>query len=76
MILEKIKDNFSAGRFFAVLYSESLDRSVALVRNTDSESLKNIQKSLGGEIKNGHLEIIFEGKNILEAEKELLEKLK
>jgi len=76
MILEKIKDNFSAGRFFAVLYSESLEKSIALVKNSDSGSLRDIQKNLGGEIKNGHLEIVFEGKNILEAEKELLEKIK
>jgi nanoRNase/pAp phosphatase (c-di-AMP/oligoRNAs hydrolase) len=75
LILEKIKDNFSAGRLFAVLYSESLEKSVALVKNSDSESLKDVQKILGGEIKNGYLEVIFPGKNIVEAEKELLEKL-
>jgi len=46
------------------------------VRNNDNESLKSIQKNLGGEIKNNYLEVIFEGKNILEAEKELLGKLK
>lgn len=76
LVLEKVKDNFSAGKIFAILYSETLGRSVALVKNSDSELLKNIQKNLGGEIKNGHLEIVFENKNILEAEKELLEKLK
>ncbi len=76
LVLEKVKDNFSAGKYFAILYSETLGRSVALVRNNDSESLKGIQKILGGEIKNSYLEIIFEGKNILEAEKELLGKLK
>jgi len=76
LVLEKVKDNFSAGKIFAILYSETLGRSVALVRNSDSESLKSIQKVLGGEIKNGHLEIVFEDKNILEAEKDLLGKLK
>ena len=76
LVLEKVKDNFAAGKYFAILFSETLDRSIALVRNNDSESLKNIQKLLGGEIKNNYLEIIFEGENILEAEKELLEKLK
>jgi len=75
LVLEKVKDNFSAGKYFAILFSESLDRSIALVRNSDTESLKNIQKILGGEIKNGYLEVIFENKNILEAEKELLGKL-
>lgn len=76
LVLEKVKDNFSAGKYFAILFAETLDRSIALVKNSDSESLKNIQKNLGGEIKNNYLEVTFEGKNILEAEKELLEKLK
>ncbi len=76
LILEKIKDNFSAGKLFVILYSETLERSVALLKNGESESLQKIQKICGGEIKNGYLEIIFEGKNVLEAEKELLEKLK
>jgi bifunctional oligoribonuclease and PAP phosphatase NrnA len=76
LVLEKVKDNFAAGKYFAILYSETLGRSVALVRNNDSESLKGVQKILGGEIKNNYLEIVFEEKNILEAEKELLEKLK
>jgi len=76
LILEKIKDNFSAGKLFVILYSESLDRSIAFVKNGESESLQKIQKTCGGEIKNGYLEIIFEKQNILEAEKELLEKIK
>ena len=75
LVLEKVKDNFSAGKIFAILYSETLERSIALVRNNDSESLKNIQKILGGEVKNNYLEIVFENKNILEAEKDLLSKL-
>jgi hypothetical protein len=75
LILEKIKDNFSAGKFFAILYSETLDKSVVILKIAESESLAQVQKKCGGEAANGHLEIVFEGKNILEAEKELLGKL-
>jgi nanoRNase/pAp phosphatase (c-di-AMP/oligoRNAs hydrolase) len=75
-ILEKIKDNFSSGKLFAVLFSESLGRSVALVKNSDPETLEKLREKAGGEIRNGHLEIVFEGKNAVEAEKEMLEKLK
>jgi len=75
LILEKIRDNFSAGKFFAILYSESLDKSIAILKTSGSETLKDIQEKCGGEATNGHLEIVFEGKNILEAEKELLGKL-
>jgi len=76
LVLEKVKDNFSAGKYFAILYSETLDRSIALVKNSDSEAMKNIQKKMGGEIKDNYLEMVFENKNILEAEKELLAKIK
>lgn len=76
LVLEKVKDNFSAGKYFAILYSQSLEKTIALVRNSDTESLKNIQKILGGEIRNNYLEIAFENKNILEAEMEFLRKMK
>ena len=76
LILGKIKDNFSAGKLFVILYSETLDQSIALIKNGESESLQKIQKVCGGEIQNGYLKIVFEKKNILEAEKELLEKIK
>jgi phosphoesterase RecJ-like protein len=76
LVLEKVKDNFSAGKYFAILFSETLERSIALVKNSDMDSLKKIQKQLGGEIINNYLEVIFEKKNILEAEKEMIEKLK
>lgn len=75
LVLEKVKDNFSAGKYFAILFSETLERSIALVKNS-GDDLKDLQKKLGGKIKDSHLETIFEGKNILEAEKELLNKLK
>jgi nanoRNase/pAp phosphatase (c-di-AMP/oligoRNAs hydrolase) len=76
LVLEKVKDNFSAGKYFSILYSETLDKSIALIKNSDTESLRAAQKKLGGVIKDNYLEIAFEKKNILEAEKELLEKLK
>jgi nanoRNase/pAp phosphatase (c-di-AMP/oligoRNAs hydrolase) len=75
LILEKIKDNFSAGKFFVILYSETLDKSIAVLKTSELESLAQVQKKCGGEASNGHLKIVFNGKNILEAEKELLGKL-
>jgi nanoRNase/pAp phosphatase (c-di-AMP/oligoRNAs hydrolase) len=75
LILEKIRDNFSTGKIFVILYSETLSKSIAILKASDLESLKKIQTVCEGELANGHLEIVFEDKNILEAEKELLVKL-
>lgn len=76
LILEKIKDNFSSGKIFAVVYSESLKKNIALFKTNDLSSLRNLEKLFNGEIKNGYLSVEFLGKDILEAEKEMLEKLK
>jgi len=75
LILEKIKDNFSSGKIFAVVYSESLKKNIALLKTNDLATLRNLEKLFNGEIKNGYLSVEFLGKDILEAEKEMLEKL-
>ena len=76
LILEKIKDNFSSGNTFAIIFSESLKKNIALLKTNDLPSLRNLEKLFNGEIKNGHLSVEFLGKDILEAEKEMMEKLK
>jgi len=76
LILEKIKDNFSSGNIFAIIYSESLKKNIALLKTNDSPTLRKLENIFGGEIKNGYLSVEFLGKDILEAEKEVLEKLK
>ena len=75
LILEKIKDNFSSGNIFAIIYSESLKKNIALLKTNDLPTLRNLEKVFNGEIKNGHLSVEFLGKDILEAEKEMLEKI-
>ena len=76
LILEKIKDNFSSGNIFAIIFSESLKKNIALLKTNDLPTLRNLEKLFDGEIKNGHLSVEFLGKDILEAEKEMLDKLK
>ncbi|OGI25038.1 MAG: hypothetical protein A3J76_02280 [Candidatus Moranbacteria bacterium RBG_13_45_13] len=76
LILEKIKDNFSSGNIFAIVYSESLKKNIAYIKSNDSQTLRRLEKLFEGEIKNGYLSVEFSGKDILEAEKEMMEKLK
>lgn len=76
LILEKIKDNFSSGNIFAIIFSESLKKNIALLKTNDSLILRKLEKLFNGEAKNGHLSVEFLGKDILEAEKEMLDKLK
>ena len=76
LILDKIKENFSSGNIFSIVYSESLKKNVALVASSDYKIIEQLQKNLGGEMTNGYLAITFKNKDILESEKELLEKIK
>lgn len=46
-----------------------------VLKTNDTPTLKNLEKLFNGEIKNGHLSVEFLGKDILEAEKEMMEKL-
>jgi len=75
LILERIRDNFSSGNIFAIIFSESLKKNLALVSSNDRKIIEALQKNPGGEMTDGYLSIIFENKDILETEKELLSKL-
>ena len=75
-ILEKIKDNYSAGDIFMVLYNEKADIASGMIKCSDPEMAKKLANTFGGEIKQDIVVFKIEGKNILEAEKEVLEKLR
>ena len=75
-ILEKIKDNYSAGDIFMVLYSEKADITVGMIKCPNQEEAKKIANLLNGEIKQDMVVFRVTDKNILETEKEVLEKLK
>lgn len=74
-ILEKIKDNYSAGDIFMVLYNEKTDIVVGMVKCSDLEMAKKIAAAFGGKIKQDIVVFKMENKNILEAEKEVLAKM-
>lgn len=75
-ILEKIKDNYSAGNIFLVLYNEKPDVVVGMIKNTNSNSMEKFAEMFQGKIKKDLIIFRLENKNILEAEKEVLEKIK
>jgi nanoRNase/pAp phosphatase (c-di-AMP/oligoRNAs hydrolase) len=76
LILERIKDNFSSGKIFAIIYSESLKKNVVLIATSNQEIAEKLLKNPGGEMIGSYLSITFENKDILETEKELLEKIR
>lgn len=75
-ILEKVKDNYSAGDIFMVLYNEKTDLVVGMIRCANEEMAKKIADIFDGELKRDVVIFKNQGKNILEVEKEALEKLR
>lgn len=75
-ILEKIKDNYSAGDIFMVLYNEKINSIVGMVKCTEPEMAKKINNLFNGQLKQDIIIFKNEGNNILESEKDVLEKLR
>jgi phosphoesterase RecJ-like protein len=75
-ILEKIKDNYSSGDIFMVLYNEKPDLISAVVKCTEIQMTRKIANLFEGQIKQEIAVFKINGKNILEAEKEVIEKIK
>ncbi|MDO8529316.1 MAG: hypothetical protein Q7S18_01465, partial [bacterium] len=75
-ILEKVKDNYSAGEIFMALYNEKPDVLAGMIKCSDAEKEKQLTILLNGQVKQDIITFKIEGKNILEAEKEVLEKLR
>lgn len=75
-ILEKVKDNYSAGDIFMVLYNEKTDVVVGMIKCASEEMAKKTAGIFEGELKRDVVIFKVQGKNLLEVEKEALEKLR
>ncbi len=76
LILEKIKENYSAGKIFLALYSENQNFTRGIVQFSREEDLLKFTRLFNGKRRNSQCEFVLENKSLLEAEKETLEKIK
>lgn len=74
-ILEKIKDNYSEGKIFLALYNESEDILAGVIKCDNPEDTNKISSLLNGKIIQDIITFKMAGKNIAEAEREIIEKL-
>lgn len=68
VILEKLRENFSGGKFFMALYNDTVSSSVAVIK-ASAESLAKIQIALDGQKKSGVVEIKMTNNNLEETAK-------
>ncbi len=75
-ILEKIQENYSEGKIFALIHNETPSTSAVLVKATLPERLKKLHLTFGGEIKGDLLKFKIEKGDLREAGKEIAQKIK
>jgi nanoRNase/pAp phosphatase (c-di-AMP/oligoRNAs hydrolase) len=75
-VLEKLKDNYSAGRFFLVVYQKSSDSVSGLIKCARDEDMKKISEAFSGEISQNCVKFHFENGSIEQAEEKIFSKLK
>lgn len=74
-VLEQVQENFSDGHISAILYSESANRTVAQIRFASETIARQVADIFGQPAYNKTMIVPFESKNLLEAEKEFIDKL-
>lgn len=75
-ILDKIKENYSAGKMFMVLYNETAGKVKGIIKCNNDEQLKNIAEELGIK-KNGEIyEFCEDANDTTEAGQKMVEKIK
>lgn len=75
-ILDKIKENYSAGKLFMVLYNEKAGEVRGIIKSTNAEQIKKIAEILGAKADGDIVEFSEEANDTTEAGQRMVGKLK
>ena len=76
LILEKIKENYSAGKIYLVYYQETENIITGVIKCVRNEEISKVVEIFQGELIQDIIKFKIEGKNMIEAEQEIINKLK
>lgn len=76
LILDKIKENYSAGKIYLIYYNETENIIAGAAKCARAEDTQKIADAFSGESVQDIIKFRIEGKNMIEAEQEIIEKLK
>lgn len=76
LVLDKIKENYSAGKMFLIFFNDTPDSVRGVMKFSNQALGEKLLPLLGGEFKRGTYEFSLPSKTIAEAESEVLEKLR
>lgn len=75
IVLEEIQKSFPQNQTCLIIYTNKQNQSIALLKMVDEKKMNKINEFYEVNIKNQLLEINFNQKNLIEAEKELFKKI-
>jgi phosphoesterase RecJ-like protein len=75
-ILDKIKENYSLGKIFMIVYNETPEKMKGILRCSDSAQLIKISAIVGGSIKDDVCEFVDYAEDLSSAGKKTIEKIK
>lgn len=76
LILEKLQENYNEGKFFAAIFNDTPETSIAIIKSTNPENLAQLNQILHGALDLDYLKINIALGNLEEAGKALDEKIK
>lgn len=75
-ILEKIRDNYAAGRIFMVLFNETPELVRGVIKCVDEHQIKSLVQLLGGNLKNDEIDFTIRSNDARQAGEDVIEKIK
>ncbi len=75
LIIEKLQENYSEGKIFIVVYNDTPETTVILIKTTSPKMMEKLYSHLDGEIKKELLKIRLKNNNLLEVGKSIAQKI-
>lgn len=76
LILEKLEENYKEGKIFSLIYNDTPESSVVMIKVANVELIEKIKIKLGGKIKQDILIVKMENSNLFEVGNIIAERIK
>ncbi|MFA7318996.1 MAG: DHH family phosphoesterase [Parcubacteria group bacterium] len=76
LILDKLEENYGEGRIFMLVYNDTPQTSVALIKTVDTKNIQKISLQIDGDIIRNFLQVRIDSSDTAEVGLKMMEKIK
>lgn len=76
LILEKLEENYSEGRIFMLVYNDTPDTAVAILKFSDNQTAQNLGRKLQGSFVRGFLQVKIGQTDLMKAGQDLTRQIR